>query len=198
MNKIKLFLELTCRQLNLTTQSEELLKIEDALNYMLALHYNHRDKDGSFFIYHPLGVSEILITIAGCKDIDIIRAGLLHDVMERSDIDNYHFIEQFGEPVFRLVEALTKHCWLGSDVETRTINYVKRIKEIGRDAALIKLADRLERLQRIECREFLAKSKYINDTMKYYSILADSAHEAPVVALWAEIMKNIKKNEKKY
>lgn len=62
--------------------------------------------DGRPFIDHPLAVAELL-TERRYGD-EVVAAGLLHDVVEKSEIGIDEVREAFGEPVGDLVGAMTE------------------------------------------------------------------------------------------
>jgi (p)ppGpp synthase/HD superfamily hydrolase len=65
-----------------------------------------RDWDGAPFILHPLEVAALLST-AGWPD-EVVAAGILHDIVEDTDVDVATVGERFGEPVAALVAAVTE------------------------------------------------------------------------------------------
>ena len=193
MNQLQSFLKLVKTKLLLQDGSSELNKIERCLNYIIAVHYRHCHHDGRFFVYHPVSVASILVEEAGCKDIDVICAAILHDVFEKCDIDVESFKEIFGARVYSLVDALTKYRWLGLDDTTRTINYVKRLEESIDESRIIKLADRLDNHRKLLCRNFDDRKLYCMKTEKYFSVFAAASKNSVVLTLWSLILSEITK-----
>jgi len=193
MNQIKKFHDLLFDSVNIKHGSEEEKKIETALNYIVSCHYNHRDRNGDFFIYHPISVASILAKEINCKDIDVICSALLHDVFEKCDVDLELFKKIFGEKIYSFVDALTKYDWLGLDDQTRTINYVKRLKDSAVECRIIKLADRLDRHRKLFYRNSDERISYIIKTEKYFSLLAENGNNSAVGLLWGLISAEITK-----
>jgi len=63
-------------------------------------------KSGEPYIQHPLAVAFLLAEIG--MDADTIAAGLLHDVVEDSDVDLKRLEQAFGSDVASLVDGVTK------------------------------------------------------------------------------------------
>lgn len=77
----------------------------------------------------------------GC-DSDTVVAGILHDVVEDSDMTLEEVRARFGHTVAELVGANTFDPAL--DREKRDLDTLKRCQQVGDSALLVKLADVLE------------------------------------------------------
>ena len=75
---------------------------QTALQIARAAHYNQFDKAGVPYIQHVLAVSRL------CKDPKAKIAGLLHDVLEDTDVLPNTIFDLFGETVYRALIAITK------------------------------------------------------------------------------------------
>jgi (p)ppGpp synthase/HD superfamily hydrolase len=82
--------------------------LKDALEMARRAHAGQlrRGSDGRPFIDHPLAVAELLVK-HGYGD-EVLAAGLLHDVVEKSDIEVADVRRDFGDVVGDLVEAMTE------------------------------------------------------------------------------------------
>jgi guanosine-3',5'-bis(diphosphate) 3'-pyrophosphohydrolase len=95
---------------------------------------------GAPYIDHPIAVAELLLA-HGFGD-EVVAAALLHDVVEESALEVGDVRARFGEPVGRLVEALT-------DDETvepyrrRKDLHRARVEAAGAEALAIYAADKL-------------------------------------------------------
>lgn len=89
------------------------------------------------YIIHPLSVTRILVA-NGVLDRNMLKAALLHDVVEDTLVEIDEIIEMFGEDVGYLVDGMTKES-LGSDY-SRSVrkdmdreaysNYCERVQTI--------------------------------------------------------------------
>ena len=127
--------------------------IEEAYRFAKKCHSNQKDDCGNpYFDSHILQVFNILKQVT--DDKDIICAGLLHDVIEDCDISHKKLSEMFNQNIADLVYEVTH--------EGKKDNhgfYLPRLK--SRDAILIKFADRLSNLSRMEYWEDRRKKQYL-------------------------------------
>ncbi|MGE5280983.1 MAG: HD domain-containing protein [Chloroflexota bacterium] len=98
-----------------------------------------RGSDGRPYIEHPLAVADVLLE-HGYGD-DVLAAALLHDVVEKSEIESGEIRERFGERVAGLVEALTEDATIGDYVE-RKEEHRQRVAQAGDEALAIFAADK--------------------------------------------------------
>ena len=78
--------------------------LEEAIIYATVLHQGKIRKFGNRpYILHPLEVAQILSTIT--DDLEIITAGILHDIVEDTDGTLAEIKKRFGERVAKLVSS---------------------------------------------------------------------------------------------
>src|SRR5687767_14191060 len=92
-----------------------------------------RPSDGAPFIEHLSEVARLLRD-AGCADV-IVAAGLLHSVLQDTDVSAAELTARFGAAVAQLVEAATNDC-VGSYAQRRSA-LREQIRTAGPDAALL-------------------------------------------------------------
>jgi (p)ppGpp synthase/HD superfamily hydrolase len=92
------------------------------------------------FIEHPIAVAEQLAALG--HDDEVLAAALLHDVVERSEIEVDEIREGFGDRVGDLVAALTEDETI-EGYEERKEEHRQRVAKAGADAAAIFAADKL-------------------------------------------------------
>jgi (p)ppGpp synthase/HD superfamily hydrolase len=115
--------------------------VKDALETARRAHAGQlrRGSDGRPYIEHPLAVAEIL---AGQRYGDeVLAAALLHDVLEKSDMEASEIRERFGDRVADLVEALTEDETIDL-YEERKHEHRWRVAKAGPDAMAIFAADK--------------------------------------------------------
>jgi guanosine-3',5'-bis(diphosphate) 3'-pyrophosphohydrolase len=115
----------------------------------LADAYRTRLRRAGKTIEHPIAVGDLL-TEDG-QPPTVVVAGLLHDVLEDTDVTPIELHKRFGADVARLVEALTQ--------DTAIVNYGeckaalrRQILDAGPEAAIVSLADKAAKLQSLEHR----------------------------------------------
>ena len=106
-------------------------------------HRNQRRKDEEKtpYINHPISVAKIISEIGNVEDPEVLSAALLHDTLEDTKTTPEELIDNFGERVCRLVQEVTDDKTLPMlERKQRQIDYAN---EISRDAAIIKLGDKI-------------------------------------------------------
>ena len=116
--------------------------VRDALETARRAHAGQlrRGSDGHPYIDHPVAVAEILIRHR--YPDEVLAAGLLHDVVEKSEIEISEVRERFGDVVGDLVEALTEDETI-DDYEERKDEHRQRVAAADPAALAIFAADKL-------------------------------------------------------
>jgi len=108
--------------------------------------YKHRnqkrkDEEKTPYINHPIAVAKIISEIGNVEDPEVLAAALLHDTLEDTKTTPEELIDNFGERVCHLVQEVTDDKTLPKlERKQRQIDHAK---EISKDAALIKLGDKI-------------------------------------------------------
>ena len=128
---------------------EQIQVIEKAYQFAKQKHDGQFRKSGEPYIYHPMHVALILISVYA--DYETISAGLLHDVLEDCDCDQEEMQEAFGPNITKLVQGVTKLSKIHFSTENEyLIDYYKKIiVGMSEDVRviIIKLADRLHNMR---------------------------------------------------
>lgn len=98
-----------------------------------------RGSDGRPYIDHPLAVAELLLE-HGYGD-EALAAALLHDVVEKSEIEIEEIRERFGDAIAGVVDALTEDEAIADYVE-RKEEHRQRVARVDGDALAIFAADK--------------------------------------------------------
>ena len=152
------------------SNEDDLKKIKEAYDFIILKHQGQLRKSGEPYYHHLLEVAYILASLqAGPATI---MAGLLHDVVEDTDVQIEEIEERWGEEVAKLVDALTKIQRLklskidsdDFEAEDHRKIFIGMAKDIR--VIIIKLADRLHNMRTLSAlspERQIALSKETND-----------------------------------
>ena len=150
--------------------------ISKAYAYSSVAHEHQSRKTGEPYIIHPVAVASILGELH--LDAAAISAGLLHDVLEDTEINEVMLREEFGEEIFILVDGVSKLDRLEDEgiKENQAESFRKMMLAMVKDirVIIIKLSDRLHNMRTIKFvkgkEKMIRKAK---ETMEIYAPLAD-------------------------
>src|SRR5690242_15671422 len=130
---------------------------------------------GDPYITHSVEVAKILAELQ--LDTVTVAAGLLHDVIEDTDVTLRDVEEEFGKQIAEIVDGLTKIAKLpsgGSTQERQVESYRKLLLSIAKDARVIivKLADRLHNMRTLEFLPPEKRARIAQETRDLYAPLA--------------------------
>ncbi|MAV82279.1 MAG: bifunctional (p)ppGpp synthetase/guanosine-3',5'-bis(diphosphate) 3'-pyrophosphohydrolase, partial [Pelagibacteraceae bacterium] len=163
-----------------------------AIKVTESAHEKQFRESGDPYITHPFEVCKSLIEIK--LDTESVISGLLHDVIEDSDIEKKEIKEIFGESISDLVDGLTKIDFLEEKKVTKSEkeaeNFRKLLISTAKDirVLIIKLADRLHNIKTIHYVKNIDKRKRVsNETLLIYAPLAQRLG----LENWKTILENI-------
>ncbi|MCA9832927.1 MAG: bifunctional (p)ppGpp synthetase/guanosine-3',5'-bis(diphosphate) 3'-pyrophosphohydrolase [Thermomicrobiales bacterium] len=172
--------------INEDQHSGDLVIVARAFLVAYGAHSGVMRKSGEPYIVHPIEVANILAQMR--LDGETMAAGLLHDVVEDTDVTLAQLQELFGERVAQLVDGTTKLGkiqWLpdSEDVTTRQDRereqqaeslrkmFLAMVDDIG--VVLIKLADRLHNMRTLGSMRRDKQVRIAQQTMEIYAPLAN-------------------------
>ncbi|MCR4720384.1 MAG: bifunctional (p)ppGpp synthetase/guanosine-3',5'-bis(diphosphate) 3'-pyrophosphohydrolase [Lachnospiraceae bacterium] len=155
--------------------STDLSIIEKAYEVAREAHKDQKRKSGEPYIIHPLCVAIILAELE--LDMESIAAGLLHDVIEDTAIDEKELEKVFGTEIVLLVDGVTKLTNLNysaDKVELQAENLRKMFLAMAKDirVILIKLADRLHNMRTMQFQPPHKQYEKSRETMDIYAPIA--------------------------
>lgn len=155
--------------------SADVSLIEKAYQLASKAHANQFRKSGEAYIIHPLWVGIILAQLE--MDKETIAAGILHDVVEDTEVTKEDIEKEFGEEVALLVDGVTKLGQLSysSDkLEMQAENLRKMFLAMAKDirVIIIKLADRLHNMRTLQFMKPEKQKEKAKETMDIYSPIA--------------------------
>jgi (p)ppGpp synthase/HD superfamily hydrolase len=95
---------------------------------------------------HPLEVAS-LVASAGADD-EVVEAAVLHDLLEDTDVTPAEIASEFGSRVAAPVSSMTEDESI-EDYEQRKEEHRRRVRDAGRDVALLFVADKLSNARRM-------------------------------------------------
>ena len=165
--------ELSDKLLTLYSEKDQ-EEINTAFLYAKKGHQGQKRKSGEDYITHPLHVAIYLAELN--FDIETIKAALLHDLVEDTDITYQDIKTTFGKEVADLVDGVTKldKIKYNSREEAKADAIRKMVIAMSKDirVLILKLADRLHNIETIEFHKKWTQEKIANETLYVYAPLA--------------------------
>ncbi len=155
--------------------STDLSTIQKAYEVAKDAHKDQKRKSGEPYIIHPLCVAIILAELE--LDLESIAAGLLHDVIEDTAVDEKELEKTFGSEIVSLVDGVTKLTninYSADKVELQAENLRKMFLAMAKDirVILIKLADRLHNMRTMQYQQPHKQYEKSRETMDIYAPIA--------------------------
>ena len=145
-----------------------------AYRYSDAAHAGQVRHSGEPYVSHCVEVARILADLQ--LDTATVTSGLLHDIVEDTDITVEDIEREFGAEIAQIVDGLTKiaNLPLSSREERQVENYRKLLLSIAKDARviLIKLADRLHNMRTLDYLAPEKRRRIAQETRDLYAPLA--------------------------
>lgn len=150
-------------------------RLADAYEFAKLHHGEQLRASGDPYYSHPVAVAELLVQVQ--LDEATIIAGLLHDVVEDTQVSLGEVRSRFGGDVADLVDGVTKLTRLEyrSEETKQAENFQKFILAMVNDirVLLVKLADRLHNMRTIHhLRKPEKRQRIARETMEIYAPLA--------------------------
>ncbi len=161
-------------------EQQESVRIQRAVELATKAHEGQLRRTGEPYIVHPLAVKKILEEWG--MDEDTIVAGVLHDVVEDTNVTLEQIKQEFGEVVAQLVDGVTKLGDIRKNMnnldtylpETKD-NFLRLMIATGDDirVLIIKLADRLHNARTLSALPPDKQKKIATETLEVFAPLAD-------------------------
>lgn len=145
-----------------------------AYHFAEAAHERQIRNSGEKYFIHPFNVALILADLN--MDTATIIAGLLHDVIEDTNITYENIAEEFGTEIADLVDGVTKLKMLQykTKQENQAENLRKMVLAMAKDirVIIVKLADRLHNMRTLEYMTDEKKKEKAIETIEIYAPIA--------------------------
>jgi len=151
-------------------------RLRAAVDFAARAHEGQRRKSGEPYIIHPLATARILADLR--LDADTIVAGLLHDVVEDTDITLDRICDEFGESVSMIVAGVTDEEPAKQEAADKAAVAKVQQRELllamsaEWRVVLVKLADRLHNMRTLEHMPRLKQMKKAKETLELFVPLA--------------------------
>ncbi len=169
----KLVLQLSA-VLNSYLDRDQVDKVIEAYHFGAMAHADQYRLSGEAYICHPLSVALILADMR--MDANAIMAGILHDVIEDTEVSKETICERFGESVAELVDGVSKLTQLDckSRDEAQAESVRKMFLAMARDlrVIMVKLADRVHNMRTLGVMPPQRRRRIARETMEIYVPLA--------------------------
>lgn len=160
--------------------------IKKAYDFGVLHHNGQKRNSGEDYFIHPIAVASNLSDMK--LDDETICAGLMHDVLEDTDVTRDEMKAAFGEEITFLVDGVTKLKNLNytSKEEKQAENIRKMVMAMANDVrvVLIKLADRLHNMRTLE---YMTRSKQLQKANETIEIYVPLAHRLGIYSLKWEL-----------
>jgi GTP pyrophosphokinase len=153
---------------------EDLSPLQQAFQFAAEQHKAQKRVSGEPYMVHPLAVTEILADMQ--MDMVSLETGLLHDIVEDTNIRIDEIQARFGEDVARCVDGVTKltKINLGNREDRQAESLRKMLLAMTSDirVIIVKLADRLHNMRTIQSLSRERQERIAQETIDIYSPIA--------------------------
>jgi len=155
-------------------ESKQIDAIRRAYAFADNAHEGQKRRSGEPYITHPLAVAHLLAMMH--MDYECIMAGLLHDVIEDTEVTREELAAEFNEEVALLVDGLSKLA--KATFETRqhaqAENLRKMLLAMSEDirVIIVKLADRLHNMRTLVHLRPEKRRRIAHETLDIYAPIA--------------------------
>jgi guanosine-3',5'-bis(diphosphate) 3'-pyrophosphohydrolase len=148
--------------------------LKKACDFTQKAHEGQKRLSGEPYFVHPFETAKILIGLR--VDTQTIVAGLLHDILEDTEISEKTIEEEFGSEVLFLIKGVTKLGTLKYRGHQRHVESLRKFfVAIANDirVVIIKFADRLHNLRTLEFIPEVKRERIAMESLEVYAPLAN-------------------------
>jgi GTP pyrophosphokinase len=148
--------------------------ITHACEFAKKAHEGQLRKSGEPYYNHVFATGYNLATLK--MDADTISAGIMHDVLEDTNVTEEEMTKEFGEHITKLVQGVTKLGKLRYSGMERHVESLRKFFVAAADdirVVVIKLCDRLHNIQTLEYVNKEKQKRIALETIELHARLAD-------------------------
>lgn len=164
-----------CHDLESYLETDQIREVYRAYLFSAEAHEGQQRLSGEPYIYHPIAVARILAAMG--MDHKCIMAGILHDVVEDTEVTKDQLIEVFDDEIAELVDGVSKLTLIKfrSKREAQAENFRKMMLAMTQDirVILIKLADRLHNMRTLGVMRPAKARRIARETLEIYAPIAN-------------------------
>jgi RelA/SpoT family (p)ppGpp synthetase len=156
--------------------------IAETINFCIEAHKGQKRKSGEEYAVHPILVASIVAHFGGTEDM--VKAALLHDVVEDTGFAKSEVAARFGSAVAELVDGLTKidelrehelpPSYMDEKLLKAALSFRKMLSSAIDDprVLVIKLSDRLHNLLTLDALEPKKQKRIAEESLVVYAPIA--------------------------
>jgi guanosine-3',5'-bis(diphosphate) 3'-pyrophosphohydrolase len=162
-------------RLSVRLPEQDLTWLDEAVEFAMYWHADQTRPAGEPYIEHLLEVLSVLADALEVTDVDVLRTAVLHDVVEDTGCTLEKVRDRFGDRVAYLVDWVTiPAAPVGQGQDAARAGYFTRLREAPAEARMVKLADRLSNVQRLDTHPRPEKRRlYYQETLRSVVPLAE-------------------------
>ncbi|HEV2379480.1 MAG TPA: bifunctional (p)ppGpp synthetase/guanosine-3',5'-bis(diphosphate) 3'-pyrophosphohydrolase [Terriglobia bacterium] len=153
---------------------DDLALLRKAYDFSATEHRTQKRLSGEPYLSHPLEVANVLADMK--LDVVCLAGGMLHDVVEDTEITIDRVQKEFGADVAHIVEGVTKisRFHFGTPEEKQAENLRKMFLAMVDDVrvVLVKLADRLHNMRTLDALSPEKRQRIAAETLEIYAPIA--------------------------
>jgi (p)ppGpp synthase/HD superfamily hydrolase len=143
-----------------------------------------RAADSAPFVLHPLEVAALL-HVTGAPD-HVVAAGMLHDLLEKTDSDSADIEVRCGRRVSDLVEAVSENPRI-RDRRARKAALRRQVRDASVEAALVFAADKVSKVRELRLRMVSGELAEVTEKLEHYgqslAVVEEAAAGHPLIEL---------------
>ncbi len=149
--------------------------LRQAYVFGAAHHHGQRRKSGEPYFAHPVAVAQLILKLR--LDEASVCAGLLHDVVEDTEVTTEDVATLFSDDIAHIVDGVTKldKIRFGRTEHKQAENFRKMLVAMSKDirVLLIKLCDRLHNMSTLGAMRAEKQRRISLETLEIYAPLAN-------------------------
>jgi len=155
-------------------ENHQVEKIRSAYHFAEQAHQEQKRRSGEPYITHPLAVAHVLAMMH--MDYECIMAGLLHDVIEDTEVSRDTLAAEFSEEVALLVDGVSKLAKAAFETQqhAQAESLRKMLLAMSEDirVIIVKLADRLHNMRTLGHLGPEKRHRIAQETLDIYAPIA--------------------------